>query len=259
MKKIYLTFLMTALLWWSSFSAPVLANQVTAEQLDTITQEWAKSLHSVNDINCSSCHLVEETKEFVAFPDHESCRSCHESEVETFLLSKHGIRLLEGMSPLTSKMAHIPMKKDSLDLKMNCNSCHDVHSVNTFQASVDSCLVCHNDSHSLNYENSKHFGMYSSGGELPRPTNGMVTCATCHLPRNEKNDVVHVNHNNTYNLLPRDRMVKDVCINCHGLEFAYSSIFDDELVSENFARSPTLKLETFDLVRALEEKRSSQK
>ena len=101
--------------------------------------------------------------------------------------------------------------------------------------------------------------LYASAGELPLPSNGMVTCATCHLPRESDGDAVLVNHNNTYNLLPRDRMVKDVCINCHGLEFAYSSIFDDELVTENFARSPTLELETFDLIRALEEKRKSKK
>ena len=261
MKKYWLTFLVTIVLFLSSFFTlmPAQAAKVAPEQLDQITQDWSKSVHALKEINCSTCHLAEETKEFVAVPNHETCRTCHESQVETFLLSKHGIRLLEGMSPLTPKMAKLPMKKSALDQVMNCNTCHDVHVQNTFTASVDSCLTCHNDTHSLNYENSKHFGLYASAGDLPRPSNGMVTCATCHLPRELDGEAVHVNHNNTYNLLPRDRMVKDVCINCHGLEFAYNSIFDDELVTKNFARSPTLKLETFELVRALEEKRSSKK
>jgi hypothetical protein len=67
---------------------------------------------------------------------------------------------------------------------------------------------------------------------------------------------VHVNHNNTYTLLPRDRMVAEVCMNCHGMEYAYQSIFDDEMVEANFNRLPTLEMETFELVRKLEQRRS---
>ncbi len=85
-----------------------------------------------------------------------------------------------------------------------------------------------------------------------------MTCATCHLPREVSGDAILVNHNNTYTLKPRDRMVKEVCMNCHGVEHAYNSIFDDELVEANFARPPTQKLQTFQLVRDLEKKRSSQ-
>ena len=65
-----------------------------------------------------------------------------------------------------------------------------------------------------------------------------------------------VNHNNTFTLLPRDRMVKEVCMNCHGMEFAYNSIFDDDLVESNFARPPTLSMDTLKMVRALETQRS---
>ena len=231
---------------------------VTPTQVEEITQLWQGSAHGLAEINCSSCHEDGDTNKFIAVPDQESCRSCHESQVETFLLGKHGIRTLEGLSPLTPKMAQLPMKETALDKQMNCNTCHDVHSVNTFTASVDSCLTCHNDTHSLNYENSRHAELFAGEGTLPRPSAVSVTCATCHLPRQEVNNFVHVNHNNTYTLLPRDRMVKEVCMNCHSVEYSYNSIFDDELVEENFARSPTLKLETFDLIRALEKKRSSK-
>ncbi|MEM9003038.1 MAG: cytochrome c3 family protein [Cyanobacteria bacterium P01_F01_bin.86] len=230
--------------------------------LDEVTQLWQTSAHALNDINCSSCHEQTETKAFVANPDHESCRTCHEQSVDTFLLGKHGIRLLEGQTPLTPAMARLPMKAEAHDLQMNCGTCHDVHSANTVQASVDSCLTCHNDTHSLNYENSTHAELFMADRSLPRPSANSVSCSTCHLPRHEvqsgDDTLTLVNHNNTYTLLPRDRMVKEVCLNCHSVEYGYNSIFDDDLVEANFDKPPSLELETFDLVRALEKRRSGQ-
>ncbi|WP_036486069.1 cytochrome c3 family protein [Myxosarcina sp. GI1] len=236
----------------------VLADEVTQKQLKEIGQLWQTSAHALAEVNCSSCHQDEQTKQLIAHPTEESCRSCHEYAVDTFWLGKHGIRLYEGMSPLTPAMAHLPMKESALDKQMTCNTCHNVHSVNTSVAAVDSCLTCHNDSHSLNYKDSPHAQTVTNLASLPRPDNQAVTCATCHLPRTSEAKEILVNHNNTYTLLPRDRMVKEVCMNCHGLEHAYNSIFDDELIENNFARPPNLKLETFDLVRALEKKRSSK-
>ena len=243
--------------------APAFASGGTVDQvlIDETTQLWQGSAHALNDINCSSCHQNSETKEFVSHPTGETCKSCHEQAVDTFLLGKHGIRLLEDESPLTPAMARLPMKHDAFTKQMNCNACHNVHTSNTVQASVDSCLTCHNDTHSLNYQNSKHAKLYAASKGLPRPGAGAVTCATCHLPRSgtEKSDgtvLVEVNHNNTYNLKPQDRMVGDVCLNCHGLEYSYNSIFDPELVEANFDRPPTLELQTFDLMQALEERRS---
>ena len=240
------------------FGDQVLADNVSQSQLQKIEQQWQTSAHALADVNCSSCHQNEETKKFVAKPTVESCRSCHENSVDTFLLGKHGIRTLEGLSPLTSAMAHLPMKDGSSDKQMNCNTCHNVHTVDTYQASVDSCLTCHSDKHSLNYKNSPHANIFLEIGKLPRPNSDSVTCATCHLPRQASGDNVLVNHNNTYTLKPRDRMVKEVCMNCHGLEHSYNSIFDDELVEANFARPPTQTMQTFQLVREYEKKRSSK-
>ncbi len=241
------------------FATPAAA--VTESELTEINAQWATSAHALNDVNCASCHQEDETKAFVANPTYESCQSCHENSVETFLLGKHGIRLYEGVSALTPKMARLPMKHEAFDKQMNCNACHNVHTVNTMQASVDSCLTCHNDNHSLNYKNSKHAKAVFASAELPRPSAEMVTCATCHLPRTgqENSDgttLVKVNHNNTYTLKPQDRMVGEVCMNCHGVEYSYNSIFDDELVEANFDRPPTLSHQSFDLMRASEEKRS---
>ena len=234
------------------------ADKVTQAQLEEIDRLWQTSTHALAEVNCSSCHQDEATKQIIAKPTEESCRSCHENSVETFLLGKHGIRTLEGLSPLTPAMAHLPMKESAKDIQMNCNTCHNVHSVNTAVAATDSCLTCHNDNHSLNYQNSPHAKIVSNLDSLPRPNSQAVTCATCHLPRNKVGETVLVNHNNTYTLEPRDRMVKEVCLNCHGVEHAYNSIFDDELVEANFARLPTQEMQTFELVRALEKKRSSK-
>ncbi|ELS02392.1 Cytochrome c552 [Xenococcus sp. PCC 7305] len=236
---------------------PAASANFTQTQLDEITQLWQTSAHALTEVNCSSCHQNAETKQLIVRPTQESCRSCHEYTVETFLLGKHGIRTLEGLSPLTPAMAHLPMKESAQDLQMSCNTCHDVHSVNTSQAAVDSCLVCHNDPHSLNYKSSPHAQIVELTS-LPRPNQDAVTCATCHLPREKVGSAILVNHNNTYVLKPRDRMVKDVCMNCHGVEHSYNSIFDDQLVESNFAGPPTQKMQTFQLVRDLEKKRSSK-
>ena len=257
MKRLLTIFLLLLIVIGMGFPAKA----TTEQELNEMINHWYASAHALNQVNCTSCHQDSKTNDFVAKPSHESCQSCHEDAVNTFLLGKHGIRLLEGESALTPAMARLPMKHDVRHKQMNCNACHDVHSVDTMQASVDACLTCHNDNHSLNYKNSKHASLFSASGELIRPGPTAVTCATCHLPRvgTKKSDgtiLVKVNHNNTYTLLPQDRMVSDVCLNCHGVEYAYNSIFDPELVEANFDRPPTLSLETFDLMRALEERRS---
>ena len=244
----------------SLYTSPALA--VSEQDLESINQEWQGSLHALNDVNCSSCHEDQDTKEFIAKPTGASCKTCHEDDVETFLLGKHGFRILEGQTPLQPSMARLPMKAEAHDQLMTCNTCHDVHSTQTTPAATDACLTCHNDQHSLNYENSKHAELFAADRNLPRPSGESVSCATCHLPRHEiqmgEEKVTHVNHNNTYTLLPRDRMVQEVCMNCHGVEYSFNSIFDDDLVEANFDKAPTKSMETFDLVRAFEARRTKQ-
>lgn len=241
---------------------PALADGVDQAQIDAATQRWQTSAHALNDINCSSCHEASGTPTFLAQPGVESCQTCHQQAVDTFLLGQHGIRLLEGETPLTPAMARLPMQPEALAVSMTCNTCHDVHAVNTVQAAVDACLSCHSDTHSLNYGNSRHAELFAADRDLPRPGANGVSCATCHLPRHQTGTgdsaVTLVNHNNTYTLLPRDRMVKDVCMNCHGMEYSYNSIFDDDLVEANFDAPPSLSLQTFDLVRAFEDRRTDQ-
>jgi len=236
--------------------AVAIASNLSQTQLEDINQQWQGSAHALAEVNCSSCHQNKETQSLVMHPSHESCRSCHKVAVETFLLGKHGVRIGEGLSPLTPAMAHLPMKQAASETPMNCNTCHDVHTVDTLQAAVDSCLTCHNDSHSLNYAQSEHAALFVAESALPRPSTKSVTCATCHLPRQRIEGKVEVNHNNTFNLLPRDRMVKDVCMNCHGMEYAYNSIFDNNLVEANFSKAPTQTLKTLEMIRIQKGKRT---
>ncbi len=258
--KLVMSWLLSLLLLLGGV-APAWGDGVSQADLDQITHLWQGSAHALNDINCSSCHQDAEDQVFVAQPNQEGCRTCHEQAVDTFLLGKHGIRLLEGATPLTPAMARLPMQPDAHNLKMTCGTCHDAHAVNTLEAAVDSCLTCHSDPHSLNYENSRHAQLFAGDRSLPRPSGTSVSCATCHLPRHQietgDRPVTLVNHNNTYTLLPRDRMVQDVCMNCHGVEYSYNSIFDDALVEANFDAPPTLSLETFNLMRDLEVRRTS--
>ncbi|MEO1133854.1 MAG: hypothetical protein AAFX40_14255 [Cyanobacteria bacterium J06639_1] len=238
----------------ASTSQPAIA--LTA---DEATELWQGSAHALQEVNCSSCHQPEETGEFVAQPGLETCQSCHEGSTETFLLGKHGIRTLEGASPLTPAMALLPMHADAMDKQMNCSTCHDAHESNTRKASVDACLTCHSDRHSLNYVNSKHAGLLVGNEALPRPTGGEVTCATCHLPREGRGESLRVNHNNTYTLKPRDRMVSEVCMTCHGMEFAYTNMFDDEVVEANFARASELENESLVMARRERDRREARR
>lgn len=227
---------------------------LTDQDVQEISDRWQSSAHAFNGINCTSCHQDRESKTLVYHPGYESCQSCHDKSVKTFLLGKHGIRLLENLSPLTPHMAQIPMQPSADDRIMNCNTCHDVHSVNTVPASVDSCLTCHNDSHSLNYNKSPHGQLFAeSRAGLARPTSQSITCATCHLPRQilepGSEPKIGVNHNNTFTLLPRDRMVKEVCMNCHGMEYSFNNIFDDEVVESNFSYPSRQDLQTLKMIR----------
>jgi len=254
--------LLFCLLSGLSWALPAWANGVDQAVVQDATQLWQGSAHALNDINCSSCHQASETQAFVLSPKEESCQSCHQQAVETFHLGKHGIRLREGQSPLTPALGRLPMQAEAQGLQMTCNTCHDVHSVNTVQAAVDSCLGCHSDTHSLNYGNSSHSELFAAASSSPRPGPEAVSCATCHLPRHQVGQgdsaTTLVNHNNTYTLLPRDRMVAEVCMNCHGVEFSYNSIFDDDLVEANFDHPPTQKLQTLEMMRALEQRRTGQ-
>ena len=65
-----------------------------------------------------------------------------------------------------------------------------------------------------------------------------VTCATCHLPRMVDGKEVWVSHDQNANLRPNETMAREVCANCHGLEYSLSALADESLVESCYGEAP---------------------
>ena len=59
------------------------------------------------------------------------------------------------------------------------------------------------------------------------------------MPRVEREGSVIVNHDNTANLRPNEKMIKNVCTDCHGLQFSMNAMTDPLLIKSNFSSPPT--------------------
>lgn len=223
--------------------------------------EWTETSHARAGINCSNCHQPDPEGIRGAWTDqvnHTSCQACHASETQGWLRGKHGMRHAQELPPMNPKEARLPMKSSAKHENLSCVSCHSAHTFNTEEAAVHSCMKCHDDEHSNNYFNSPHYQLFVQEGDAPEPTTRGVSCATCHLPRVVRNidgkDWVHVEHNQNWNLEPNEKMIRSVCLNCHGLGFSIDALADPELIQSNFQGQPSQHIESIDLVkRRLEE------
>lgn len=239
-----------------------------------VVADWLATSHAQSGVNCSGCHQVEATgknqaagtKTWVERPDHKVCATCHEPETKGFLAGKHGMRLAAGLSPMTPAQARQPMHAKVGDQALGCTSCHGAHRFDTKKAAVESCLTCHRDEHTTAYEKSPHYTLWKKelAGELP-PGSG-VSCASCHMPRDEfrapggGGKRVLVQHNQSDNLRPSEKMLRPVCMNCHGLGYATDALADRKLVNSNFHGEPGVHIRSIDMVKqrveaAAEEKR----
>jgi len=222
--------------------------------------DWEDSSHANAGVNCMACHANQADRTtWVDKPDHTGCQNCHDLEVSGFLAGRHGMRLAEGLSPMTTDMARQPMKANAHN-ELNCMSCHKAHQYSTVQrhTAVDSCLKCHDDEHSRAYKASPHFRLWNEEVKGQTAKGNGVSCATCHLPREVikqgglKRTVVQ--HNQNLNLRPRQKMARDVCMNCHGLGFTLDALADEELVRNNYSDSPSVHIESLEMA----EKRMSK-
>lgn len=213
-----------------------------------IAAHWAQSAHAQAAVNCSSCH-ADEQMQFTSREIVAQCGSCHLEQREGFTRGMHGMRLSAQLPPefsanrgaMSPTLARLPMQADAPG-ELNCTSCHDPHQTDLQFAAVDACLGCHSDQHSLSYRESPHFKLWQAGDP------GGVSCANCHLPREEHGEQILVNHNQNHNLRPNEKMLP-VCLNCHGIELALSSLADHELVADNFNREPAAQHQSFELIR----------
>lgn len=223
---------------------------------DELAHDWFTTAHANSGVNCTACHqqTVNEETIWLDKPDHTNCQSCHTDQVASFLQGKHGMRLnIEKLerefSPMTTDMARLEMKHESMGKEVSCNSCHTAHKFDTKKARVEQCLTCHNDDHSVAYQDSPHHKLWQKelNGELDE--NAGVTCATCHMPRIEKEFydgefyMGIVEHNQSKTLQPNEKMIRPVCMNCHSLEFSINALADSQLIHDNFTGQPSVKIE----------------
>jgi len=219
------------------------ANGAEKFHSEEILSQWSTTAHAASGVNCQGCHLTttggDET--WTNAVTHQVCQSCHKNQTKGFLEGKHGMRIAAGLSPMTPAQARLPMHVDAAHRELSCTSCHDDHRFDTRYAATHACLKCHNDDHSNAFLTSSH----ATNAEAS------VTCATCHMPRVEGDDgSVFVNHNQNNNLRPNEKMIREVCMNCHGLAFSIDSLADPELVRNCYSTPPSMHIKSIDMAKA---------
>lgn len=241
---------------------PLSIEQADARQADqTILQHWSVSAHADAGVNCSGCHQPQVGLPWQAKADFAVCGTCHQAARDTFLLGKHGMRqnpalTVDGRTPLilppmTPAQGRLVFQDNAHNKPLHCGSCHEVHAVDTRQAAVESCLSCHADGHSLAYKDSPHFALWSAEVAGTGTPGSGVSCATCHLPREmhtfRGQPRIRVNHNQSDTLRPNEKMLRPVCLNCHGLAFALDALADDGLIRNNFSNRPSRHVPSIDM------------
>ncbi len=235
--------------------------------INNATNVWEKSIHARTEGNCLDCHyknekvvgssFEESIKEGTLKKEHfqlsaqdmlDKCSTCHKKQVESFIQSKHGMRLPHGLSAMNTQLARANVDKQK-NIELTCQSCHKPHSLDVTYAAVDACLGCHQDKHSLAYKASPHFKLWEKEVQGKLPSGSGVSCASCHLPRDKKGSRVVVEHNQNLNLHPNSKMLRKVCMNCHGLDFSLSSLSDYQLIDNNFQGQPVGNHKTIELIK----------
>lgn len=180
-----------------------------------IVTDWQLSKHSENEVDCSVCHGSEHNSpsnvERVILPTPETCRACHETQVEQFSKGKHSLgwasmnamptfhmqpmALMEGMKGCGG--CHKIGLKTEDDIKKlkeqgsgygraSCDACHTRHTFSKKEAQQpQACQTCH-----MGFDHPQ-WEMYSSSKHGVRyllKQNAVLhegvsapTCQTCHM------------------------------------------------------------------------------
>jgi hypothetical protein len=169
---------------------------------------------------------------------------------------------------MTPGRARQPMHAKARDHEMGCTSCHGAHRFDTKKAAVDACVGCHRDQHTAAYERSPHYALWKKEMAGAAPAGSGVSCASCHMPREDYRapglDVkrILVQHNQNDNLRPNEKMIRPVCMSCHGLGYSIDALADAKLALANFSGKPGAHIRSLDMVarrlKELEEKRGGK-
>lgn len=203
--------------------------------------EWERSAHARGGVACSKCHAHGGGAFSQAVAD-AACASCHRAQDEGFRAGRHGMRLGNGLAAMLVADARQPMRAAAKGAVLGCTSCHGAHDFDTRRAAAEACLGCHDDEHSRAYRGSAHERAFLADA-------GGASCATCHLPRVGEDGEAHSEHNQNDNLRPNEKMLRSVCMDCHGLAFAIDALADPDLVRRNFSGRPAQKIESMELSR----------
>ncbi len=216
---------------------------------------------------------------WTGMPDTGVCKDCHAAQAKTFARSRHGMRghpliaaprdperRLEAIGlggglgkavavwfadpprppRMTVAEARLPMRADAAHESLDCDTCHQPHAVDIEQAAVEACASCHDDRHTRAYFGGAHHALWRAelAGEVP-PGAG-VSCATCHMVKIERRGEIVTSHNQNDNLRPNEKMIRSVCLDCHGLGFAIDALADADLVAGNFDGIPAIHVESIE-------------
>jgi hypothetical protein len=220
-----------------------------AQDAGKIVADWTASAHAAAAVNCTACHG--KAADWQAHPAQDSCAECHKDETAGFREGLHGMRLAQNLPAMQPALARLPMRPEAAHRTLTCTSCHGPHDADTRRAAVESCLQCHNDSHSLAYKDSRHHQLWLAELAGTAPAGSGVSCASCHMPREEHVQdgvtTVSVQHNQSLTLRPVEKMTRTVCIRCHGLGFTLDSLADPKLGRNNFDGIPGHHVESIDM------------
>lgn len=216
-------------------------------------------------------------------PDLEVCASCHKDQAKTYRLGRHGMRghpkiakprelkkqfktygwkggetslpeamrawLAQDPGPppaMTVAEARLPMHAEAADRVLSCVSCHGPHQADTGYAAVEACASCHADEHSQAYFDSPHYALWKAERAGEAPAGSGVSCADCHMPKAQVGERLYTNHNQNDVLRPNEKMIRPVCMDCHGLGFAIDALADPDLTARNFTGRPAAHVESID-------------
>lgn len=259
-----------------------------AERLtDEAVAAWQGSGHARAGVNCAGCHAPKQAKSgdldaiaasWIESPNLAVCAGCHKREASTFREGKHGMRLHPElpkprhpgdkrgplaflgeyaalfddapMTPMPVAEARIPMKPNAAQRTIGtCNACHAPHDVDIRHAAVEACAGCHDDPHTRAYFASPHYSLWQAEIAGDGAPGSGVSCADCHMPKLEvRGGGVYTTHNQNAYLRPNEKMIRPVCLSCHGIAFAIDALADPELVDRNFNGQPSRHVESVDWV-----------
>jgi hypothetical protein len=220
--------------------APVFV-QLDADELSA----WAESAHAEGGVNCSGCHAP--AGRWSNDVGVAACAQCHADERAGWVSGKHGMRVGLELGPMRPALARQPMRPAAHEKELDCGSCHGAHGFDRQAAAVEACLGCHADRHSLAFADSPHARALEAELAGKAPGGSGVSCATCHMPRVARASGGRgVEHDQNANLRPREKMIRSVCLDCHGLTFAIDALADPSAVDENFATPPAQHVPSID-------------